>query len=83
MSEPELTITCFYSCDGCALEERPVEVPARDPEMVVTKWLEEIVGAAIAKDHSTVSPHCPSRVMRALRIPLPKGADYVGQPAKH
>ena len=80
---PDVRITVKYSCAECGVRKRECRVPARDPKMIVTDWLEKIVIAEIARDHLSVSPNCEADEIQDLMIPHPKGSDYVWQPRKH
>lgn len=58
----------MYTCHGCGLTDRVVEVPERGPDDCVVQWVEQsamFVGA----DHERVSPNCPCRQVD-LKIPL-------------
>lgn len=70
------TIECLYSCSACSLLNVPVKVPARTTEDVVL-WVGQILGAAIGADHSRRSPHCTSKKMDNVKIPM-AGAEKVG-----
>lgn len=73
------TITVLYSCSCCGAYKRPVQVQARTTEDVAV-WVEQIMGQAIADDHVRNSPHCRSRKMDQVFIPM-TGANKVGGPA--
>lgn len=54
-------------------EEREVEVMSRDPEVVVTAWLNTVVRPAISKDHREKSPTCQRKKMDYIKIPHKEG----------
>jgi hypothetical protein len=58
-----------YSCAGCGLHRVVVTVAARTQEPVV-EWVEKIMAQAISNDHSQRSPHCASRTMSEVMIPI-------------
>lgn len=65
-----------YTCHACGVAERQVIVKARDPETVVTAWVESVAWEA-GRDHAATSPDCPERKIDIL-IPV-QDADYIGQ----
>lgn len=58
-----------YSCVGCGVHRVTVTVPARTQEEVV-EWVEKVMAQAISNDHSQRSPHCASRTMSEVMIPI-------------
>jgi len=72
-------IQVLYTCDGCNLKDAKVAVPARTTEDVVT-WTQKIMAQAIADDHFRRSPHCYSKTMATVKIPI-TGANKIGGPA--
>jgi hypothetical protein len=76
-----MTIAVKYSCRPCGLHRVDVNVPVRGEHEDVKHWVEETMGAAISADHAWRSPHCASREMAEVMIPI-AGADRVGDPAK-
>ena len=58
-----------YSCAGCGVRRVAVTVAARTQEPVV-EWVEKIMAQAISNDHSQRSPHCVSRTMSEVMIPI-------------
>lgn len=71
-------ITCKYSCKVCGIVNREVQVPARTTEDVVV-WMQKVVALAIFIDHRQKSPKCNSETISDLMIPMPPGAEFVGQ----
>lgn len=71
-------ITCYYTCKACGTVKRPVQVPARTTEDVVS-WLRKVVAFAIGNDHRTHSPKCQATKMSDLMIPLPPESEFIGQ----
>jgi DNA-directed RNA polymerase subunit RPC12/RpoP len=70
------TISVMYSCAACGIDKVSVAVPARQQEDV-KYWVEKVMAQAISDDHSVRSPHCASRTMSKVMIPI-TGADKVG-----
>ena len=75
----EQTIDVKYSCAACGIHRIVVQVPARQAEGVID-WVEKTMAQAISDDHTQRSPHCPSRTMSEVMIPM-TGAEKVGGPA--
>jgi hypothetical protein len=72
-------ITVMFSCKGCGLDKRKVEVTARESaEVDVVNWLEEVVQPRVAEEHKRLSPHCPNPNCDLL-LPTPEGAEFLGQ----
>lgn len=67
-----------YTCEGCGIVKRPVNVPARSTESV-TDWMKGVVVRIIAEDHRATSPGCKSTRIKDLLIPVPDGTQFVGQ----
>jgi hypothetical protein len=63
------TIQCRYSCEGCGLFRVAVNVRARTTEDVV-EWFEKVLTPALSNDHTQRSPHCTSRMMKEVLVPL-------------
>jgi hypothetical protein len=73
-------ITVKYSCDLCGIEKRDVAVPSREHKHVDIKfYVEQIIVHAIKDDHSKASPHCKSKMITKLMIPLPPEGGFIGQ----
>ena len=73
------TIDVKYSCAACGIHRISVKVQARQFENVID-WVEKTMAQAISDDHSQRSPHCISRTMSEVMIPM-TGAEKVGGPA--
>lgn len=73
-----MMVTVLYSCRVCGALDRPVEVKAREPDQDLMLWM-TAVQIALGADHATRACHSP---VCDLKIPLPKDADYLGQPTK-
>jgi hypothetical protein len=63
-------ISVRFSCDGCGLKDEIVQVPARKSEENVVAWMHASVATAYTFHHSVVSPHCTSKNMSNLKIPI-------------
>lgn len=76
-----MRISVLYSCILCGLRDITVHVPARmDPDAEdVVRWMEDVVLVAIGNDHHLRSPHCPTRRLQDLKIPI-TGAEWIGGP---
>ena len=72
----QLTLGVMYSCVGCKLVDRVVQVPVRTTEDVAV-WFEQVLGVALVTDHKRVSPKCKSRVMSTIKVPM-SGAKIIG-----
>jgi hypothetical protein len=72
------TITIKYSCVSCGIDNIAVEVACRQTEDVVV-WVERVMALAISDDHFKRSPHCTSRSMSKVMIPV-TGVDKIGGP---
>lgn len=68
--DTQKTIECMYTCEGCGLVDRKVNVPERKGDTDVVLWVGHILGVAISKDHSSVSPQCTATKMANVKIPL-------------
>jgi hypothetical protein len=80
VSDVPITITVQYSCTPCGIQNAPVKVPARmSKDGDVAHWVKQIVGKCVSDDHARRSPHCPSRTMRDLKIPI-ESAEHIGGP---
>lgn len=71
-------ITVKYSCAGCGIQRREVQVPARTTEDVVA-WIKQTVAHCLSDDHGAQSPQCRNRTMSEVMIPIPKEAEFIGQ----
>ena len=71
-------IKCLYSCDDCGIERAAFEVAERAEGEDIGAWMEKVT-AAVSADHQTRSGGCPSRKLRELMIPVPKGTERVGE----
>lgn len=78
-----MTVTVRYSCVECGVQNAPVSVRERRPNEDVVYWVEQVCGLQIALDHTQRSPHCTSRKMTDLKIPLPEGGGRLGEATKH
>ena len=71
-------ITIMFSCSGCGLEDHKLQVPAREsPEIDVRVWVDQL-RVWVAEEHIRVSPHCKSKEIENLKIPI-KDAEFIGQ----
>lgn len=77
-----MTITVLYTCAGCGLHDRPVEVPARREDEDVVHWTKETLGWAIKRDHELVSPRCSSTVLETVKVPVGDGNVRIGDPVR-
>lgn len=68
-----MTITCFYSCEGCDLVKQPVDVDAREHGEDVADWMRRTV-STLSADHRRRSPFCTAKVIQEVRVPI-TGAD--------
>jgi hypothetical protein len=75
-----MTLGVRYSCNGCGLHDRAVNVPTRGAAETLIAWMDQ-VGEFVGADHRAVSPTCPSHTCD-LKIPM-TGADFVGGPTTH
>lgn len=73
-----MTITVEYSCAGCGLKDRHVQVRARADDEDVVAWTREM-GATIGRDHAIVSPACSSQVCSEVKVPI---GDRTGHAAR-
>lgn len=73
-------ITVLYSCAGCGIKERALQVPARVGFTAddVVPWM-QTVAQCVSDDHRTVSPKCKATSMTELKIPMPSEAEFIGQ----
>lgn len=62
-------ITVLFSCDGCGLVDKKVEIRFRRPDEEILHWMNHVRGA-VARCHSAARPKCRSRVMKELKIPF-------------
>ena len=76
------TIPVYYTCKSCQLIKRAVQVPSRSPGEAIESWM-DTVSRHIANDHSNRSPHCTSRKMEHLFIPLGKDNEPIGSPVEN
>lgn len=65
---PALTIVCRYTCNTCGIRSRPVVVPAREDEDILT-WV-RATAARIRGDHRQIVPGCRGTVCD-LMVPWP------------
>lgn len=63
-------ITCMFSCAGCGLTKKKIEVRCRRPEEDLEHWMNHLL-TMITRCHRTVSPKCRSRTIGDLMIPVP------------
>jgi len=77
------TITCEYSCDLCGAEDVSFEVPIRQKNEDIFKWMRNVLNPAMISDHQQCSPGCRPETMSRLMIPNPKGSPMVGRPVEH
>jgi len=58
----------------------PVEVPAREgPHIDVVRWMREVVGTTMSREHDRLSPHCHPQTLNDVWIPNPEGSEFLGQ----
>ena len=69
-----MNIKVLYSCQGCGIVKRAVDVPAREKEDV-KEWLETTM-EFIGKDHERFSQNCHSQ-LADLYVPM-NGTEKVG-----
>jgi len=69
-------LTIFYTCDSCGINERPINVKAREKDENIVRWIEQVT-ICISNDHSRVSPDCRAERMTNVKIPI-SGADQIG-----
>ncbi len=74
-----ITIPVLYSCKGCGLVKRPVQVAARLSDQDVLDWMDRELRVALSRDHARVSPDCESPTIEEIMIPM-TGCDVVGGP---
>jgi hypothetical protein len=78
-----MTIKVRYTCHGCGLVDRVLELEARGDVEPLKSWLDKL-SAAIARSHTQASPGCTSHVCD-IKIPLtgtdrrPRAAGHVGR----
>lgn len=63
-------ITVLFSCDGCGLADKKVEIRFRRPDEDIAHWMNHVAGA-VSRCHSAARPRCRARKMKELKIPLP------------
>jgi len=68
-----------YSCKVCGLKDIEIQIPFRDSNEDVVKWMESKVIPATGADHRRRSPLCMTQELSDLKIPI-TGAEYVGGP---
>jgi hypothetical protein len=73
------TIEVLYSC-SCGLKDAKVQVPARTVEDIRV-WMDTLK-QALSQDHYRRSPHCQSRTMSEVKIPM-TGTSKVGGPVEN
>ncbi len=62
------TITVFYKCDSCGLNDIGVEVRARSTEAILA-WMDGVLGPAVGDDHFRRSPHCTVKKLTPVQNP--------------
>lgn len=72
------TLIVMYSCKMCGLHRIKRAVKIRGEEDAPT-WMRETVVPAIAADHFARSPHCKSKVIDQVLIPI-TAVDRIGGP---
>lgn len=78
---PAVTVPVFYSCHGCQIVEREVQVAARKPLQDVVNWV-NAVRDSVAADHAVTSPKCDP-VAFDLKIPLASKNSRIGEATRH
>lgn len=72
-----------YKCI-CLLSEVSVRVPYRREADDVVRWMEDVVAAAISRDHHQRQPLCTQTKMEYVKIPAPENAPFIGgKPEMH
>lgn len=84
MRRKGLTIEVMYTCDGCGLKDRKVNVSARKPSEDVMEWLCGVMRTELTADHNNMSPKCPAVKMAQVMIPVNKPTETarIGEPIK-
>lgn len=78
---PAVTVPVFYTCHGCQIVEREVQVAARKPLQDVVVWV-NAVRHAVSADHRVTSPSCEP-VEFDLKIPLASKNSRIGEATRH
>lgn len=71
-------IEILYSCDKCGAKDRKVPVRHRHPAEDVVAWMQGVVVPALGRDHDAKSPGCRITRLTNVKIPLPPGAEGIG-----
>jgi|SRR5271157_861238 len=74
-------IEVLYSCHSCGLVKARVTVTARTIEDVM-RWMEDVLAPALGRDHYERSPHCNTRTLSDVMIPI-MGASKIGGPSEN
>lgn len=70
-----------FSCTLCGLVDQPCYVPEREESEDVAKWFQDVLTPSLYERHKQLSPDCPSRNLKNLKIPI-TGANYIGEVPK-
>lgn len=69
----------FYKC-GCMAAEAEIDVPARRPLAPLGDWM-NCMSFCVSADHTALSPHCKSRTMEYVKVPVEgDGLGVKGEP---
>jgi hypothetical protein len=70
----------LYSCEGCGIVDRPVDVVERNSDQNVVEWLHNVCVDTISKDHKAISPKCMADTIKTIKIPVAKESNnYLGK----
>lgn len=74
------TLTVFYSCFACGLDDVMCEAPVRQKYEDVFVWMEKL-SYVLSDDHDARSPECHVSVLSNIKVPI-DGANMIGGPVK-
>lgn len=79
----EGTVKVRYSCARCGISNAEVELRVREPNEGVVAWMRNVVETGLGADHYRRSPHCRTRTLSQIKIPILPGSVHIGGPAVH